>query len=434
MRGVVFGWWPLRGLSGAGKGTRRHVQNRLCPTPTTRTSFSDALRCPIGNQLICRRRFAISSTTASLKQDGASTTSTSKNRILLVDGNALVYRAYWGYHYISLNNAGGGQHGPGIEKEPGSPEVVDTSSLFGFLRMLLVLLEIRPVPKYVSIVFDSRQKTFRHQIYEEYKNNRQPTPDDLREEVFPRVKDLVRAMQLNMIEVPGYEADDVIGSICRSALDQRAACLDAKDYCQIDLATPDKDFFQLLGPEVRMLRPQKKNRESSVNGIAYDVYSERTFAEDFGGLSPQKFIDIQALAGDSADNVPGVRGIGPKTAVKLLLEYENLQSIIENASSIKGKVARNALTSEEGVSLANLSRRLVELDCTIPDDVLFQDDLERDLLFARPSDGGQELLNLFEEYEFKTLVPRVEALWSEIDASGVARDGEAALSSGESSV
>lgn len=346
----------------------------------------------------------------------------------------MVYRAYWGYHYIGLNNAGGGQHGPGIEKEPGSPEVVDTSSLFGFLRMLLVLLEIRPVPKYVSIVFDSRGKTFRHQIYEEYKNNRQPTPDDLREEVFPRVKELVRAMQLNMIEVPGYEADDVIGSICRSALDQRAACLDAKDYCQIDLATPDKDFFQLLGPEVRMLRPQKKNRESSVNGIAYDVYSERTFAEDFGGLSPQKFIDIQALAGDSADNVPGVRGIGPKTAVKLLLEYENLQSIIENAPSIKGKVARNALTSEEGVSLANLSRRLVELDCTIPDDVLFQDDLERDLLFARPSDGGQELLNLFEEYEFKTLVPRVEALWSEIDASGVARDGEAALSSGESSV
>lgn len=109
-------------------------------------------------------------------------------------------------------------------------------------------------------------------------------------------------------------------------------------------------------------------------------------------------------------------------------------SIIENASSIKGKVARNALTSEEGVSLANLSRRLVELDCTIPDDVLFQDDLERDLLFARPSDGGQELLNLFEKYEFRTLVPRVEALWSEIDASGVARDGEAALSSGESSV
>ena len=248
-----------------------------------------------------------------------------KNRILLVDGNALVYRAYWGYHYIGLNNAGGGQHGPGIEKEPGSPEVVDTSSLFGFLRMLLVLLEIRPVPKYVSIVFDSRGKTFRHQIYEEYKNNRQPTPDDLREEVFPRVKELVRAMQLNMIEVPGYEADDVIGSICRSALDQRAARLDAKDYCLIDLATPDKDFFQLLGPEVRMLRPQKKNRESSVNGIAYDVYSERTFAEDFGGLSPQKFIDIQALAGDSADNVPGVRGIGPKTAVKLLLEYENLQ-------------------------------------------------------------------------------------------------------------
>ena len=89
-----------------------------------------------------------------------------KNRILLVDGNALVYRAYWGYHYIGLNNAGGGQHGPGIEKEPGSPEVVDTSSLFGFLRMLLVLLEIRPVPKYVSIVFDSRGKTFRHQIYE----------------------------------------------------------------------------------------------------------------------------------------------------------------------------------------------------------------------------------------------------------------------------
>ena len=102
-------------------------------------------------------------------------------------------------------------------------------------------------------------------------------------------------MQLNMIEVPGYEADDVIGSICRSALDQRAACLDAKDYCQIDLATPDKDFFQLLGPEVRMLRPQKKNRESSVNGIACDVYSE-DFCGGFWWPQPPEVHHIQALA------------------------------------------------------------------------------------------------------------------------------------------
>jgi len=347
-----------------------------------------------------------------MEQSHDSMQQSSVDRLLLVDGNALVYRAYWGYSQMGFTNADAVRLDDDDETTT-TTEVVETGSLFGFLRMLLVLLEIRPLPKYVSVVFDSKGKTFRHDLYKEYKQNRQPTPDDLRTEVFPRIKELVRAMQLNVIEVPGYEADDVIASICRTALESQGQGKEGR--LEIDLATPDKDFFQLLGPDIRMLRPQKKNRDSSVNGIAYDVYSDRTFREDYGGLCPTKFVDIQALAGDTADNVPGVRGIGPKTAVKLLLEYEDLQGILDNATSIKGKVARNALTSEEGVSLAKLSKSLVELDCKIPDDVLFRDKLESDLTFKKPDDEGRELLRLFREYDFKTLTPRVETLWQDLD-------------------
>ena len=340
-------------------------------------------------------------------------------RLLLVDGNALVYRAYWGYHYLNLSNAEAVRRANAEGEAEGEEQIVDTSSLFGFLRMLLVLLEIRPLPDYVSIVFDSKEKTFRHEIYSEYKQNRKPTPEDLKHVVFPQVRGMCRALNLHTIALPGYEADDVIGSICRSALDSKSTA-----ECTIDLVTPDKDFFQLLGPRVRMLRPQKKKDYDSQgpgsgSGIAYEVYTERTFREDFTGLSPSTFVDVQALSGDTADNVPGVRGIGPKTAVKLLQEFDTLEDVFRNASTIKGKVARAALTTAEGVAMAKLSRRLVELDCTIPEEVLFRESLESDLVFARPLDQGEEVMALLNKYDFKTLIPRVQNLWNSLrDADG----------------
>ena len=398
-----------------------------------------------------------------------------RERILLVDASSLVYRAYYAYHYLSLSSRGRYEQPPWSAPAPDSDsdfdsiglegeydedkEVVDTSSIFGFTRMLLTLLET--LPSYVSVCFDSKGKGLRHDIFPAYKENRKgKTPEFIKETLFPQAKQVVKALQLHSIEVPGYEADDLIATLTRSVLDSESS-----SSLDVDIASPDKDFYQILGPRVRMLKPLKKKSRnlssyaspssSSPYGtggdIVYEAFTEFGFREEFGGLEPHMFTDLLALAGDSSDNIPGksfvffclylwnfssdilsfrftlltfgvlsffllpgVRGIGPKTGVKLIKEFGDLESIFRNASEIKGKVARNALMSTEGVEAAKLSKRLVQLN-HVPDLAKGNFELESDLLFGRPSDGGDELLELFRYYDFQSLIPRIETLWNELD-------------------
>ena len=252
-----------------------------------------------------------------------------RDRILLVDASSLVYRAYYAYHYLSLSSRGRYEQPPwsapapdsdsdfdsiGLEREyDEDKEVVDTSSIFGFTRMLLTLLET--LPSYVSVCFDSKGKGLRHDIFPAYKENRKgKTPEFIKETLFPQAKQVVKALQLHSIEVPGYEADDLIATLTRSVLD-----CESSSSLDVDIASPDKDFYQILGPRVRMLKPLKKKSRnlssyaspssSSPYGtggdIVYEAFTEFGFREEFGGLEPHMFTDLLALAGDSSDNIPG---------------------------------------------------------------------------------------------------------------------------------
>jgi len=347
-------------------------------------------------------------------------------RMLVVDANALVYRAYYAFHHLKLSSKWKGREGKRQDR-PARGETDDqdgddnTGALFGFVRMLLMLLEIKPLPDYVSVVFDSPGPTFRHELFPAYKRNRDKSPADLKHKLMPQVREVVKAMQLCTLEAPGYEADDIIATLCRTAPSMQEESQESDEGgIEIDIASPDKDFFQLLAPGVRLLRPSRKTYNKS---ITYEPYTERSFQSEFAGLDPNCFPDFLALVGDSADNVQGVRGIGPKTATKLLLKYGSLDGVIANASSITGsKVARKALEDPSQVESAKLSKELVVLCSTV--DLLVRHDQgwwETNMAFKRPEDGGKKTLELFEQFDFRTLTSRVERLWQELDDSQLAR-------------
>ena len=200
-----------------------------------------------------------------------------QKQLYLIDGSAYLYRAY---HAIrSLSNATG----------------FPTNAIFGFTRMLLKLMEER-TPPYVGMFFDAKGPTFRHAVYADYKANRPPMPDDLAMQI-PPVKAVTEAFRIPVIEMGGYEADDLIGTTARQAA---AAGFD------VTIVTGDKDFVQLLTERITIWDPMK-DKDIGMQDIAAA-----------NGVSPPQMIDVMGLSGDTADNVPGVPGIGPKTALKLI--------------------------------------------------------------------------------------------------------------------
>ena len=388
----------------------------------------------------------------------------SPDRLLLVDANALMYRAYYSFHKLGLSARGR------VEGVGGGADDFDTGTLFGFLRMLFVLLEIRPSAKYVVLVFDGDGPTFRHDLYPRYKANREAPKADprvaeerryIREVVFPQIAHVCDAMGLHVLRYSGCEADDVIATVCKRARDPRRAPrppgmagMGAGAPLSVDIASPDKDFYQLLAPGVRLLRPVRK-RGGRAGAIAYEAYTDRTFASDFAGLPPAMFGDVLALAGDQADNVPGVKGIGPKTATKLLAHFQSLDALLIAAQEdaqrappgarpgahgegegdglqggkgkgrpkfrVSAKVAREALGDAANVERVRMSRALVALQ-----DGVAGLDVEPPwdaLRLRRPRDGGEAAQALFARCDFRTLAGRAERLWASLDQQGVAGGG-----------
>ena len=277
----------------------------------------------------------------------------SKETLYLVDGSSYIYRAYFAIRHLS------------------SPSGHPTNAIYGFIQMLLKLLKDY-TPHHVAVVFDAGRTTFRTEMYPEYKANRAAMPDDLRIQMEP-IREVVRAFNIPALELQGYEADDIIGALAR-----RFAAQNGK----VVVVTGDKDLMQIVTDRVTLLDTMK-GKESGISEVI----------ERFG-VGPELVTDILGLAGDSSDNIPGVPGIGEKTAAKLILEFGSLDRLLEHVDEVKGK---NGERLREFREQALLSRRLATIECNVPLDV----DIKA--LTAREPD--QEALNrLFKKFGFTSLI------------------------------
>ena len=285
--------------------------------------------------------------------------------LYLLDAMALAYRAHFIFISRPLINSKG----------------FNTSATYGFTTALIKLIEDHGID-YLAVVFDVMTEggTFRDEMYPEYKAHRDPPPEDLIANL-PNIKQLVRAMDIPVIEVAGVEADDVIGTLARRA---------ERDGMDTVIVSPDKDFQQLLSSQVSMFRP-------AYRGESFDPITEESFREKFG-LAPIQFIDILALMGDAADNVPGVKGIGEKTAIQLITEYDTVENLIEHADELKGKRAREGMQNEAEMAL--LSKALVTIKTDVEVDLGWEE-----FLCENPDLG--KIKTIFSEMEFTRLYDRV---------------------------
>jgi DNA polymerase-1 len=279
--------------------------------------------------------------------------------VYLIDGSGFIFRAF---HAL-----------PAMTRPDGTP----VNAVYGFTNMLMKLIDDTDAD-HIAVIFDAARKTFRNDIYPQYKAHRPPPPDDLIPQ-FALITELVEAFNLPAVKLPGFEADDLIATYARQARERGA---------KVTIVSSDKDLMQLVGDRVRMLDTMR-NREIDADGVV----------EKFG-VGPDKVIEVQALAGDSVDNVPGVPGIGVKTAALLINEYGDLETLLARAGEIKQPKRRQNLI--EFADLARVSRELV----TLKDDVPVEQPLDS---FGVREPDPDILLPFLREQGFKSLVARIES-------------------------
>ena len=241
-----------------------------------------------------------------------------QNRLILIDGSAYIFRAYYGL--------------PPMNRADGTP----INAVFGFTNMLVKLIEDYRDDKMI-VIFDAARENFRNTIFKEYKANRGETPDDLIPQ-FEIIRQCVDAFNIPQLEIEGYEADDIIATYCKLAEKQKIDSV---------IVSSDKDLMQLVTKKITMLDPMKNKK------IGIDQVIEKF------GLPPEKVIQIQALTGDKVDNIPGAPGIGPKTALQLIEEFGDVHKLIKNANNISQEKRRNIILDHEEDIL--LSLELVKL-------------------------------------------------------------------------
>src|ERR1700737_4959026 len=298
------------------------------------------------------------------------------DHVFLVDGSSYIFRAYHALPPLNRKSDG-----------------LQVNAVLGFCNMLWKLLRDMPPenrPTHLAIIFDKSEVTFRNKLYPEYKAHRTPAPDDLIPQ-FPLIREAVRAFDLPCLEQAGFEADDLIATYVRLACERGATAT---------IVSSDKDLMQLVTDCVTMYDTMKDRRI----GIAEVI-------EKFGVL-PEKVVEVQALAGDSTDNVPGVPGIGVKTAAQLIVEYGDLETLLKRAGEIKQPKRREALI--ENAAKARISRQLVLLDDKVKLDVP-----PDELACANPE--ARKLIAFLKAMEFSTLTRRV-AEYAQIDPADVEAD------------
>ena len=250
-------------------------------------------------------------------------------RLYLLDAYALIYRSYYAFMGRPMRNRQG----------------INTSAVFGFTKFLRDIL-MKEAPRYMGVAFDPKGGTFRNELYPQYKANRNETPEDIVTAV-PYIKRILEAMRIPCLEVPGYEADDVIGTLARKA---------AGEGFEVYMVTPDKDFGQLIDRHVYIYKQRR-------NGEGVEIVGCEQLREQYGIDDPRLVIDILALWGDAADNIPGVPGIGEKSAVKLVNEFGTVENILAHTDALKGKQKENILAGREQLLL---SKRLATIETDVP--------------------------------------------------------------------
>ena len=287
-----------------------------------------------------------------------------EKRLFLLDAYALIFRAYYALIRMPrLTQAG-----------------FNTSAIFGFVNTLEEVLR-KERPSHIAVCFDPSGPTFRSEAFAEYKGERESTPEDIRLSV-PIIKEIVKAYGIPVVEVEGYEADDVIGTLSRRA---------AAEGFTVYLMTPDKDFGQLVGPNILQYKP-------SYRGQDFELRGEEEVCERYGIQKTSQVIDLLALMGDKIDNIPGCPGVGEKTAVKLIGEFGTVENLVENTGELKGALKKKIEDNKEQIIF---SKFLATIKTDVPVDVSLEEmsltEPDRDKLFA-----------IFRELEFKSLLERVK--------------------------
>ncbi len=284
-------------------------------------------------------------------------------RLFLLDAYALIFRAYYAFIRNPRINSRG----------------FNTSAIFGFVNSLNDILH-NENPSHIAVVFDPPGPNFRHKLFPDYKANRDATPEDIINSI-PYIKKIIDAYNIPVIEVPGFEADDVIGTLAKKA---------EKENFEVFMVTPDKDFTQLVSEKIRILKPSRAGSGSEILNI-------KDVREKFMVRDPIQVIDVLALWGDAADNVPGAPGIGEKTSKKLISEYGSIEALFENIEQLKGKQRENI---EQNIEQIKLSKVLVTIDQEVPVS------LEKEKLIKTTADYNT-LKATFEDLEFKTMAARI---------------------------
>ena len=350
---------PVRGTCTCGVPLRTRVDSRLAVTRASSSSSSSSSSDTLGAQ-------PITSTTTDVERTDAL-----QPHALLIDAMAMAYRAH---HVMAKQN---------LTNQTGD---VNTGLLHSFISSVLSLLE-HTNATHLLLVFDAKGATFRHQMWPEYKANRPSFPDELAI-ALPRLKDLLGKLGWPLAEVPGVEADDVIGTAAvKLAAHWRETCL--PEQYDVTIVSPDKDFFQLLSDDIQIVRPiqsrsvaklrkeaeEEGRPQPNILGSTFHVYTMADFEAAYPGLKPRQFIDLLALSGDSSDNVPGVRNIGVKTAPAIVAAFGSAEEAVEacargdvNVPDGVPKRAVKALLAEGAKEAVSVSKELVTIrtDLKIP--------------------------------------------------------------------
>lgn len=286
-------------------------------------------------------------------------------KIVLIDGHSILNRAFYGVPDLT-NSAG-----------------LHTNAVYGFLNIMFKILD-EEKPSNLAVAFDVKQPTFRHEMFSEYKGTRKAMPEELREQV-PLIKEVLTAMGIMIVELPGYEADDILGTLAKRA---------EQNEMKVSVITGDRDLLQLATQNILIRIPKTKKGTTEVEN-----YFEEDVKEKYQ-VTPVEFIDVKALMGDTADNIPGVPSVGEKTATSLILQYGSVENLYEHIDEITKKKLKESLVNNK--ELAILSKKLAAINIDSPVEVNFEDTVLNDIY-------TDEAFELMKKLEFKSIIKKFDS-------------------------